>query len=67
MFIKNTPRWAAWGTVVFGILVSWLCVNVFTPEALGDLLGIDFTGRETSEMRNMITIITHLFLTASFF
>ena len=67
MFIKKTPRWAAWGTVVFGMFVSWLCVNVFTPAALGDLLGIEFTGREASEMRNMIAIAAHLFLTAGFF
>ncbi|MGR5140153.1 sodium:solute symporter family transporter [Photobacterium sp. DNB23_23_1] len=67
MFIKKTPRWAAWGTVVFGMFVSWLCVNVFTPATLGELMGIEFTGREVSELRNMIAIGAHLFLTAGFF
>ncbi|MGF1702884.1 transporter [Photobacterium makurazakiensis] len=67
MFIKKTPRWAAWGTVVFGMFVSWLCVNVFTPAALGNLLDIEFTRREVSELRNMIAIAAHLFLTTGFF
>ncbi|WEM44955.1 Na+:solute symporter (plasmid) [Photobacterium sp. DA100] len=67
MLIKKTPKWAAWATVVFGMFVSWLCINVFTPQALGQLLGIEFTGREIGELRTMITIAAHLFLTASFF
>ena len=67
VFIKNTPRWAAWATVVVGMFVSWLCMNVFTPAALGELMGIEFTGREVGELRSMIAIAAHLFLTGGFF
>ena len=67
VIIKKTPRWAPWATVVFGMFVSWLCMNVFTPANLGELLGIEFTGREVGELRSMIAIAAHLFLTAGFF
>ncbi|PSU33657.1 hypothetical protein [Photobacterium lutimaris] len=67
MFIKKTPKWAAWATVLFGMFVSFLCIKVFTPQALGQLIGVEFTGREIGELRTMITIAAHLFLTASFF
>ncbi|WP_413283568.1 sodium:solute symporter family protein [Vibrio sp. MA40-2] len=66
--IKKTPKWAAWGTVVFGMLVSWLCLTVLTPQWFAELTGMgELTKRETSELRNIITIAAHLFLTAGFF
>lgn len=67
MFIKRTPRWAAWGTVLFGMLVSWLCIDVLTSKALGQWLGIAFTKREMSEINVIINIIAHLVLTGGFF
>ncbi|MGB7800774.1 sodium:solute symporter family transporter [Buttiauxella sp.] len=67
MFIKRTPPWAAWGTVVFGIFVSWMCMDVLTSKALGQLLGITFTKRELSEINVIINIIAHLVLTGGFF
>ncbi|OAT22697.1 MULTISPECIES: sodium:solute symporter family transporter [Buttiauxella] len=67
MFIKRTPRWAAWGTVVFGIFVSWMCMDVLTSKALGQLLGIEFTKRELSEINVIINIVAHLVLTGGFF
>ncbi len=67
MFIKRTPPWAAWGTVIFGMAVSWLCFKVLTPQALGEHLGITFTAREASDLRSIIAIATHLVLTSGFF
>lgn len=67
MFTKRTPRWAAWGTVLFGMLVSWLCIDVLTSKALGQWLGIAFTKREMSEINVIINIIAHLVLTGGFF
>lgn len=67
MFIKRTPRWAAWGTVMFGMCVSWLCIDVLTSKALGQWLGIAFTKREMSEINVIINIIAHLVLTGGFF
>ncbi|WP_087024000.1 sodium:solute symporter family transporter [Thaumasiovibrio subtropicus] len=67
MFIKRTPIWAAWVTVLFGVGVSWLCINTITPVRLGEWLDIQFTQREIIELRSIIAIIAHLLLTGGFF
>lgn len=68
ILIRKTPKWAPWATVVFGMFVSWLVVNVFTPSYVAGWFGIEeLTGREAGEMKTMITIAAHLFLTAGFF
>ncbi|MGR5001991.1 sodium:solute symporter family protein [Vibrio celticus] len=68
MIIRKTPRWAPWATVVFGGFVSWSVINIFTPQVVGTWFGMEnLTGREISEMRTVITIVAHLFLTAGFF
>jgi Na+/proline symporter len=68
ILIRKTPKWAPWVTVIFGMFVSWLVVNVFTPSYVASWFGIEeLTRRETGEMKTMITIAAHLFLTAGFF
>ncbi|WP_165313759.1 sodium:solute symporter family protein [Vibrio ziniensis] len=68
ILIRKTPKWAPWATVVFGMFVSWLVVNVFTPSYVANWFGIEeLTRREAGEMKTMITIAAHLFLTAGFF
>ena len=68
ILIRKTPKWAPWATVVFGMFVSWLVVNVFTPNYVASWFGIEeLTRREAGEMKTMITIAAHLFLTAGFF
>ncbi|SIO93278.1 sodium:solute symporter family protein [Vibrio spartinae] len=68
ILIRKTPKWAPWATVVVGMFVSLLVVKVFTPQFVSGWFGIEtLTGRETSEMRTMITIAAHLFFTAGFF
>ncbi|WP_217543039.1 sodium:solute symporter family protein [Vibrio metschnikovii] len=68
IIIRKTPKWAPWATVVFGMFVSWLVVNVFTPQTVGQWFNMEeLTRREIGEMRTMITIAAHLFLTAGFF
>ncbi|MFA3791900.1 transporter [Aliiglaciecola sp. SL4] len=69
LFIKKTPQWAPWATVVVGLFVSWFAANIFTPQVLADLLGMEqeFTRRESIDINLMITIGGHLLITASFF
>ena len=68
MIIRKTPKWAPWATVLFGALVSWSIINVFTPQVVAGWFGIDqLTGREISEFRTTITIAAHLIFTAGFF
>lgn len=68
IIIKKTPKWAPWATVIFGMGVSWLCVSVLTPQWFAQLIGMnELTGREISELRNIIAIAAHLVLTTGFF
>ncbi|RCS69971.1 sodium-solute symporter, putative [Vibrio casei] len=68
MLFKNTPKWAPWATVIFGMFVSWLMTDVVTSDVVAGWLGMEeLTRREASEMRITLTIAAHLFLTAGFF
>jgi Na+/proline symporter len=68
MFIKKTPKWAPWLTVLVGLCVSWLMMNVFTADVLAQWLGFEeFTQREVSEMNLIVIIAGHLFITSGFF
>lgn len=68
VIIRKTPTWAPWATVAFGLFVSWLVIEVFTPQFVAGWFGIEnLTAREVSELRIVITIAAHLFLTAGFF
>ncbi|WPC75347.1 sodium:solute symporter family transporter [Vibrio porteresiae] len=68
ILIRKTPKWAPWATVVFGLCVSLMVVNVWTPEVVGGWFGMEhLTGRESSDMKIMITIAAHLILTIGFF
>ncbi len=68
VLIRKTPKWAPWATVVFGMFVSWSVVTIFTPQTVGNWFGMEnITAREAGEMKTMITIAAHLFLTAGFY
>jgi Na+/proline symporter len=68
ILIRKTPSWAPWATVVFGLFVSLLVVNVFTPNFVGAWFGMEnLTDREVRDMTIIITIAAHLIFTAGFF
>ena len=68
IFIKKTPQWAPWVTVVLGLFLSWLMKNVITPDVFADWIGIDgFTKREATDMNLILTLSVHVFITAAFF
>jgi Na+/proline symporter len=68
LFIKKTPSWAPWVTVVIGLFVSWFVMNVLTPDVFSRFIGIpEFTSREATDMNLILTIGAHLVITAGFF
>lgn len=68
LFIRKTPSWAPWVTVVLGLFVSWYVKNVFTADVFASLVGLEeFTRREASDMNLILTIGSHLVITAGFF
>lgn len=68
-FIKKTPDWAAWGTVLVGIIVSYTVSVIITPEMVQNFFGLEvpFTKRETADLTVILGVIGHIFITGGFF
>jgi len=68
IFIKKTPRWAPWATVILGLFLSYFMKEVLTPQVFAEWIGIDgFTKRESADMSLILTLAAHVFITAGFF
>ena len=67
MFIRRTPDWAAWGTVVFGLAVSWIITHWYTVADVTQLLGLTLTSRELKDASAVWNIFSHLVFTGGFF
>lgn len=68
LFVKKTPKWAPWVTVLLGLFISWLMMYVITPEVFVGWFGIDsLTRRESVDLNLIMTIASHLIFTAAFF
>ena len=68
VFIKKTPSWAPWATVIVGLFLSWFMKEIFTPNVFANWIGIaEFTSREAGDMSLILTLGAHVFITAGFF
>ena len=68
-FIRKTPDWAAWATILVGALVSYLIAVVLQPVHLYSLFGLsqDFTRREWTDLVVAISLFSHIIITGGFF
>jgi hypothetical protein len=69
-FVRKTPDWAGWGTVLVGMCVSGTIAFGATPENLQALLGLEqpLTSREFTEMKSVtLGLIGHMSITLPFF
>lgn len=69
-FIRKTPDWAGWGTIVVGMLVSAAIAFGVTPELLQHVLGLEqpLSAREFAEMKSVtLGVIGHMCITLPFF
>ncbi|MEP0072114.1 MAG: transporter [Marinomonas sp.] len=67
-FIKKTPDWAGWGTLVVGGLVSYYVGFVITPELVQNVFGLEeLTKREWSDSKVAIGLLAHIVFTGGFF
>jgi SSS family transporter len=68
-FIRKTPDWAAWATLVVGGIVSYLVGVVMTPEFVQGTFNLEneLTGREWSDLKVAVGIMSHVFITGGFF
>lgn len=68
LFIKKTPQWAPWATVLLGLFMSWFMKELFTPQVFANWMGLpEFTSRESADMSLILTLAAHVFITAGFF
>lgn len=68
IFIKKTPKWAPWATVLLGLFLSWFVKTWITPDVFANWIGIEgFTNREAADLNLILTLGVHVFLTATFF
>ena len=68
LFIKKTPKWASWVTVALGLFVSWFMKGILTPHIFASWVEIgEFTSREAADMNLILTLASHVFITAGFF
>ena len=67
-FIKKTPDWAGWATLLVGAIVSY-CVGVLlTKGDVQHILGSNpLTDREWADLKVAIGLIAHIVLTGGFF
>lgn len=69
-FVKKTPDWAAWATILVGAAVSSFVAFIITPEMIQTFLGLStpLTDREFSDMQSLtLGLILHLCITIPFF
>ncbi|GLS90173.1 transporter [Psychromonas marina] len=69
IFIKKTPDWAGWATLLVGAVVSYMVSFVITAEVVNSWLSLDapFTGREAKDLKVLLGIVGHLVITGGFF
>lgn len=69
-FIRKTPDWAGWGTILVGMIVSGIIAFGVTPELIQSVLGLDapLSAREFAEMKSVtLGVIGHMCITLPFF
>ena len=68
-FIRKTPDWAAWATILVGAIVSYIVAVVLQPEHIEVWFGLptELTSREWVDLVVAISLISHVVVTGGFF
>lgn len=69
-FIKKTPDWAAWATILVGAAVSYFVAFIVTPEMIQNIfhLATPLTAREFSDLQSLtLGVGLHACITLPFF
>ncbi len=69
MWIRKTPDWAGWSTLVVGGLVSYVFGIALEPHHIENLLGLSqgFTSREWSDLVVGLSLAAHVVFTGGWF
>ncbi|MFI3237050.1 MAG: hypothetical protein R3Y47_03355 [Lachnospiraceae bacterium] len=67
-FVKKTPDWSGWGTLLVGLTVSYCIANVITIDMVSSVLGFQLTADEFSDMTSLtLGVVLHGCITTPFF
>lgn len=68
-FVRKTPDWAAWATMLVGALVSYVIAVVLRPEDIEYWFGLTsaLTDREWVDLVVAVSLISHVVITGGFF
>ncbi|MGB5347686.1 MAG: hypothetical protein WBN23_16080 [Woeseia sp.] len=68
-FIRKTPDWAAWATILVGAVVSYIVAVVLQPQHIEAWFGMssELTKREWVDLVVAISLISHVIITGGFF
>lgn len=69
-FIRKTPDWSGWATILVGACVSAVIAFVITPEVVQNVLGLaePLSAREFAEMKSVtMGVVGHVVITGGFF
>ncbi len=69
-FVKKTPDWGAWATVLVGACVSAFVAFIVTPEMIESVLHLStpLTAHEFSDLKSLaLPVMLHLCITLPFF
>jgi len=65
VWIKKTPDWGGWGTLLFGAFISYISgpLTLSFPQ----IMGLELTMRDAADLRVVIATSMHLIFTIGFF
>ena len=68
-FIRKTPDWAAWATILVGACVSYIIAVVLQPQDIELWFGLatELSKREWTDLVVSISLISHVVITGGFF
>ncbi|MBT8131283.1 MAG: transporter, partial [Gammaproteobacteria bacterium] len=68
-FVRKTPDWAAWATMLVGAVVSYIIAVVLRPDDIEYWFGLTsrLTSREWVDLVVAISLISHVVITGGFF
>jgi len=68
-FIRKTPDWAAWATLIVGAVVSYYVGLVISAQDIQNWFGLEtaLTGREWKDLKVGLGLLGHIVITGGFF